>query len=74
MDHLQMVHFDLLFEQHQLCLVVCCVYAISRVFNVSVPLQRVTEAVLSAIPTTSPNIFAEAVIKTSTKSAGQSIP
>ena len=74
MGHLQLEHYDLLFEQHQLNLVVCCVYAMSRVLNVLVPLKRVTEAVLSAVPTTSPNIFAEAVIKTSTKSAGQSIP
>lgn len=70
MDHVQRSHLDLLFEQHQLNLVVCCVYAMSRVMNVSVPFKRVTEAVLSAFPTTSPKIFAEAVIKMSTKTEG----
>lgn len=70
MDHVQRSHLDLLFEQHQLNLVVCCVYAVSRVMNISVPFKRVTEAVLSAFPTTSPKIFAEAVIKTSTKTEG----
>ena len=70
MDHLQTDHYELLFEQHQLNLVACCVYAVTRVVNVSVPFKRVTEAVQAAFPLASPTLFQEAVVTDSTVAEG----
>ena len=70
MERLQSGHYELLFEQHQLNLVACCCYAVTRVLNVSVPFKRVTEAVAQAFPLASPALFEEAVIVPSTASEG----
>lgn len=70
MDWLQSGHYELLFEQHQLNLVACCCYAVTRVLNVSVPFKRVTEAVAQAFPLAPPALFEEAVVTLSTASEG----
>ena len=54
------VRAQVLFDQHQLNMVACCVYATSRVAGTPLPFRKINEAIMCAFPMQLPCLFTSA--------------